>query len=208
MTSNHIMVAALSTWTYASWSMVAHHLSHGGYNRVNMGKYNSRGFAIGSIQRRISDWTDWMYPEAWNVKHNRLHWCSAICRMEASWKRISTQHGSIASSPHPLIAAVPQNEAQPKINEVVEAKDFLTRVFAPMFVSRFLLFYAFRPCHCESRNGAEIHQNDKNTKVQQETLVEGSVFSGERHVLFMLVLLLQKHKSTKSTKLIPGKMGP
>jgi fatty acid desaturase len=52
---------------------VAHHVSHGGYNRVDSGKYNSRGFAIGSIQRRFMDWTDWMLPEAWNVEHNRLH---------------------------------------------------------------------------------------------------------------------------------------
>ena len=68
----------MTPWTYASWTMAAHHVSHGGYNRVDAGKSKSRGFAIGSIQRRISDWTDWMYPEAWNAEHNRLHWYSAI----------------------------------------------------------------------------------------------------------------------------------
>jgi len=70
---NPVAIVALSTWTYASWTMVAHHTCHGGYNRVDAGKYNSRGFALGSVVRRVSDWCDWMLPEAWNVEHNRLH---------------------------------------------------------------------------------------------------------------------------------------
>lgn len=71
-TPNPLTVLALSTWTYASWTMVAHHTCHGGYNRVDAGKYNSRGFALGPM-RRAFDWLDWMIPEAWNVEHNRLH---------------------------------------------------------------------------------------------------------------------------------------
>jgi fatty acid desaturase len=70
---NPITVLALSTWTFASWTMIGHHTCHGGYNRVDAGKYNSRGFALGSVPRRIMDWLDWMLPEAWNVEHNRLH---------------------------------------------------------------------------------------------------------------------------------------
>ena len=73
MTPNPLTILALSTWTYASWTMIAHHTCHGGYNRVDAGKFNSRGFALGSIQKRIVDWLDWMAPEAWNVEHNRLH---------------------------------------------------------------------------------------------------------------------------------------
>lgn len=73
MTPNPLTIAALSTWTYASWTMVAHHTCHGGYNRVDAGKFNSRGFALGSIRKRVVDWLDWMAPEAWNVEHNRLH---------------------------------------------------------------------------------------------------------------------------------------
>ena len=99
MTPNPLTVAALSTWTYASWTMVAHHTCHGvsesmccitdvlarftlltfhaqlvqGYNRVDAGKFNSRGFALGTVVKRIQDWCDWMPPEAWNVEHNRLH---------------------------------------------------------------------------------------------------------------------------------------
>merc|ERR1712232_568732 len=45
---NPITILALSTWTYASWTMVAHHTCHGGYNRVDAGKYNSKGFALGN----------------------------------------------------------------------------------------------------------------------------------------------------------------
>jgi fatty acid desaturase len=72
---NPISVLALSTWTYSSWTMIAHHTCHGGYNRVmNTGdKYTSRGFALGSVWRRVADWCDWMQPEAWNIEHNRLH---------------------------------------------------------------------------------------------------------------------------------------
>jgi fatty acid desaturase len=73
MTPNPLTVAALSTWTYASWTMVAHHTCHGGYNRVDAGKFNSRGFALGNVVKRVQDWCDWMAPEAWNVEHNRLH---------------------------------------------------------------------------------------------------------------------------------------
>lgn len=70
---NPVTILALSTWTYASWAMIAHHTCHGGYNRVDAGKFNSRGFAIGSTIQRGKDWLDWMLPEAWNVEHNRLH---------------------------------------------------------------------------------------------------------------------------------------
>ena len=73
MTPNPLTIIALSTWTFSSWTMIAHHTCHGGYNRVNAGKFNSRGFALGTLKRRIEDWCDWMAPEAWNVEHNRLH---------------------------------------------------------------------------------------------------------------------------------------
>lgn len=73
MAPNPLTIAALSTWTYASWAMIAHHTCHGGYNRVDAGGFNSRGFALGSVVQRGRDWLDWMMPEAWNVEHNRLH---------------------------------------------------------------------------------------------------------------------------------------
>lgn len=69
---NPITIVALSTWTYSSWAMIAHHTCHGGYNRVDAGKFQSRRFALGLVNRFV-DWLDWMQPEAWNVEHNRLH---------------------------------------------------------------------------------------------------------------------------------------
>lgn len=70
---NPVTVLALSTWTYSSWTMIAHHVCHGGYNRVDADGFNSRGFALNNVGQRIKDWLDWMAPEAWNVEHNRLH---------------------------------------------------------------------------------------------------------------------------------------
>jgi hypothetical protein len=72
MPANPVTVMALSTWTYASWTMIAHHTCHGGYNRVKAGRFHSRGFGLG-FTNRIVDWLDWMKPEAWNIEHNRLH---------------------------------------------------------------------------------------------------------------------------------------
>jgi fatty acid desaturase len=72
MGPNPITIAALSTWTYSSWTMIAHHTCHGGYNRVDAGRFNSRGFGLGLVNR-VVDWLDWMQPEAWNIEHNRLH---------------------------------------------------------------------------------------------------------------------------------------
>ena len=36
------------------------------------GRFHRRTFARG-LQRRITDWMDWMQPEAWDVEHNHLH---------------------------------------------------------------------------------------------------------------------------------------
>uniref|UniRef100_A0A7S1TV00 Fatty acid desaturase domain-containing protein n=1 Tax=Phaeomonas parva TaxID=124430 RepID=A0A7S1TV00_9STRA len=73
MAPNPVTVAALSTWVFSRWTIIAHHTCHGGYNRVDAGRYHSRGFAIGSLWRRTRDWMDWMLPEAWSVEHNKLH---------------------------------------------------------------------------------------------------------------------------------------
>lgn len=74
MIPNPLTILALSTWTYASWTMISHHTCHGGYNRVDAGKFfKSSKFARGSLLRRLVDWCDWVSPEAWNIEHNRLH---------------------------------------------------------------------------------------------------------------------------------------
>eukprot|EP00569_Conticribra_weissflogii_P007510 CAMPEP_0171345534 /NCGR_PEP_ID=MMETSP0878-20121228/21847_1 /TAXON_ID=67004 /ORGANISM="Thalassiosira weissflogii, Strain CCMP1336" /LENGTH=436 /DNA_ID=CAMNT_0011848969 /DNA_START=90 /DNA_END=1400 /DNA_ORIENTATION=- len=72
MEPNVVTVGALSLWTYSSWTMIAHHVCHGGYNRVDAGRFHSRGFGLGLVNRFV-DWLDWMQPEAWNIEHNRLH---------------------------------------------------------------------------------------------------------------------------------------
>ena len=72
-------IVALSTWTCTRWTMIGHHICHGGYNRQDdrrvggSGRFTSAGFAVGSAWRRARDWLDWMLPEAWNVEHNNLH---------------------------------------------------------------------------------------------------------------------------------------
>jgi len=74
MEPNIVSVVALSLWTHSRWTMIGHHCSHGGYNRTDAsGRYSSRGFAIGTLWRRVVDWFDWMLPEAWGVEHNQLH---------------------------------------------------------------------------------------------------------------------------------------
>eukprot|EP00438_Fugacium_kawagutii_P002315 Skav226074 [mRNA] locus=scaffold211:890715:896176:- [translate_table: standard] len=71
---NLISIIFLSLWTHSSWTMMGHHACHGGYNRTDAtGRYSSRGFALGSVWRRLQDWFDWMLPEAWSVEHNQLH---------------------------------------------------------------------------------------------------------------------------------------
>lgn len=64
----------LSTAICARWTMVGHHVMHGGYshNAEKSSRYHRFNFAKG-LKRRVSDWLDWMLPEAWNVEHNKLH---------------------------------------------------------------------------------------------------------------------------------------
>lgn len=74
MGPNPLSVIALSLWTHSAWTMMGHHVCHGGYNRTDdTGRYSSRGFALGTLWRRVQDWFDWMLPEAWSIEHNNLH---------------------------------------------------------------------------------------------------------------------------------------
>ncbi|KAL1498873.1 hypothetical protein AB1Y20_013397 [Prymnesium parvum] len=74
-----LSIVGLSTWTCTRWTMIGHHISHGGYNRQDdpkkggSGRFCTYRFAVGSVYRRARDWFDWMLPEAWNVEHNNLH---------------------------------------------------------------------------------------------------------------------------------------
>ncbi|MCL1127738.1 fatty acid desaturase family protein [Shewanella surugensis] len=55
------------------WCIVAHHVCHGGYNRIKgiPKKYHSQRFATG--WSRFLHWPDWVYPAAWKHEHNVLH---------------------------------------------------------------------------------------------------------------------------------------
>eukprot|EP00937_MAST-01D_sp_MAST-1D-sp2_P002860 g2860.t1 len=67
-------VICLSTWTFSRWTMIGHHVCHGGYDSVDVTKrYNRFSFAVNGLARRVGDWFDWMLPEAWNVEHNNMH---------------------------------------------------------------------------------------------------------------------------------------
>ncbi|MEO1268192.1 MAG: fatty acid desaturase [Myxococcota bacterium] len=70
---NPVSVAALSLGRTARWTMIAHHVSHRGYDKVPgmPQRLTSRGFARG--RRRLLDWLDWIEPEAWNQEHNLQH---------------------------------------------------------------------------------------------------------------------------------------
>jgi len=74
MNPNPVTIMALSLWTFSRWTTIAHHTCHGGYNKADPTRFfNSKGFALGSLQKRVTQWFDWMLPEAWNVEHNNLH---------------------------------------------------------------------------------------------------------------------------------------
>jgi fatty acid desaturase len=70
---NPVSALLLSLGSTARWTIVTHHVAHGGLDRVPgvPERYTSRGFAAG--RRRLLDWFDWMLPEAWRYEHNVLH---------------------------------------------------------------------------------------------------------------------------------------
>lgn len=72
---NPITVICLSLYTFSRWTMIAHHVCHGGYEKChpNKSRWSRFKFGIGTFWRRFNDWFDWMMPEAWNVEHNTRH---------------------------------------------------------------------------------------------------------------------------------------
>ena len=70
---NPISIYLISLGTMTRWTIVGHHVCHGGFDKCSGGEYNRFRFAVGSLKRRVLDWLDWMLVEAWNVEHNQLH---------------------------------------------------------------------------------------------------------------------------------------
>ena len=69
---NPISAFLISMGLFTRW-LLAHHITHRGYDRVpNVPKkYHSKHFARG--WRRFIDWFDWILPAAWDHEHNELH---------------------------------------------------------------------------------------------------------------------------------------
>ena len=69
---NPLTAFALSLGQMTRW-LLAHHITHRGYDRVPgiPARYTSRVFARG--WRRFVDWFDWLLPAAWDHEHNFLH---------------------------------------------------------------------------------------------------------------------------------------
>lgn len=73
-----VAAAMISTARCMKWAIIGHHISHGGYDKLQKSHPNAlpshyrRGvFAVGT--RRFLDWLDWMLPQAWDVEHNKMH---------------------------------------------------------------------------------------------------------------------------------------
>lgn len=64
----------LSIAIFSRWAIIAHHVSHGGFDNCTPpeSRYKRARFAKG-LFRRISDWPEHMLPEAWDLEHNHIH---------------------------------------------------------------------------------------------------------------------------------------
>lgn len=71
---NIISAFLISTGNVTRWANVAHPVLHGAYDKVPgvPFRYTKKGFAQGHW-RRFLDWTDWIYPKAWDMEHNKMH---------------------------------------------------------------------------------------------------------------------------------------
>ena len=70
---NPISAFLISTGIFTRWSMMAHHVLHRGYDKLDGTPVTltAKGFARG--WRRWLDWPDWMHPATWSHEHNTLH---------------------------------------------------------------------------------------------------------------------------------------
>ncbi len=70
---NPISAGLIALGISTRWTIVAHHTSHRGLDRIEGVPVaeTSKGFAKG--WRRWADWFDWLDPDAWDYEHNKLH---------------------------------------------------------------------------------------------------------------------------------------
>ncbi len=71
---NPLTMFALSAGVVGRWTMVAHHVTHRGYDKIPgvPAHMTSKKFAS-TWWRRFLDWPDVIDPEAWKHEHNTLH---------------------------------------------------------------------------------------------------------------------------------------
>eukprot|EP00128_Syssomonas_multiformis_P008405 Colp12_sorted_trinity150504_noHs@31416 len=66
-----IPILSLSVYTTTRWTIIGHHVCHGGYDKCNDPTYKRGKFGL--KWRRFVDWFDWFLVEAWNIEHNKYH---------------------------------------------------------------------------------------------------------------------------------------
>jgi fatty acid desaturase len=73
MMPNPISAFLISQGNFTRWTMVAHHVTHRGYDKTPgvPRRYTSKHFA--RRWRRFVDWLDWIVPDAWDYEHNVFH---------------------------------------------------------------------------------------------------------------------------------------
>ncbi|WIG97753.1 fatty acid desaturase [Myxococcus sp. SDU36] len=70
---NPVSALLIAQGNTARWTMMAHHVTHRGYDKVPgvPARYTGKRFATG--WRRFLEWPDWIHPQAWRHEHNVLH---------------------------------------------------------------------------------------------------------------------------------------
>ncbi|WNG37075.1 fatty acid desaturase [Archangium violaceum] len=70
---NPLSALLIAQGSTARWTMMAHHVTHRGYDRVPGMPEHSTGRHFATGWRRFIDWPDWIHPDAWRHEHNALH---------------------------------------------------------------------------------------------------------------------------------------
>lgn len=70
---NPISVVLLAAGTFGRWTIVGHHACHRGLDRLPGCPEALKGRTFARGWRRLVDWMDWMYPDAWHHEHDVMH---------------------------------------------------------------------------------------------------------------------------------------
>lgn len=69
---NPVSAWLLSQANFNRW-IIAHHVRHGAYDRIEGVPYRLTREGFGKGWRRYVDWLDWISPDGWEYEHNKLH---------------------------------------------------------------------------------------------------------------------------------------